>query len=197
PASPIRRMGLRHETPLGHTAFTHQKPKPGGDVWIVDVDIERLAGSRKAIAQGVAVHAQVTRGLCPLPMVAQVGGYCCDEVLVLISRKSSSLAMISRASPSGNSSSSSSPRESPCNRSANRDRVVPMSSNRTSSETTADALGSDFDSDRRRSVSRGCPEGSRYHDSARVIATASTSAHHDLTTRTTFSLSRACTRRTR
>ena len=75
--------------------------------------------------------------------------------------------------------------------------VVPMSSSRTSSETTADAVGSAFDNDRRRSVSRGCPEGSRYHDSARVMATGSTSADQDSTTRTTLSLSRARTRRTR
>jgi hypothetical protein len=79
----IRRIGLPHEAPLGRSAFSHQEPEPGGDVWIVDVDTERIAGFRDAVTQGVAVHAQVTRCLCPLPMVAQVRGHCRNEVLAL------------------------------------------------------------------------------------------------------------------
>ena len=53
----IRRIELIHESVLGRSAFTHQEPQLGGDVWIVDVDTERLAGSREAITQRVAVHA--------------------------------------------------------------------------------------------------------------------------------------------
>jgi hypothetical protein len=30
---------------LGSSPFTHEKPQPGGDVWIVDVDPERLTRS--------------------------------------------------------------------------------------------------------------------------------------------------------
>ena len=53
----LRRIGPFLEATLGHTAFTHQEPKPGGSVWIVEVDAESLAGSRETITQGVAVHA--------------------------------------------------------------------------------------------------------------------------------------------
>mgnify|MGYP003694525779 CR=1 FL=1 len=77
-------MGVVYEAVLGRSAFTHQKPQPGGGVWIVDVDTERLAGSREAVTQCVAVHAQVTRSLCPLPSVAQVCGHCRDDVLALL-----------------------------------------------------------------------------------------------------------------
>jgi hypothetical protein len=72
------------EVMLGRTAFTHQEPQPGGDVWIIDVDTERIAGSRQAIPQRVAVHAKVTGSLCPLPTVAQVCGHCRDDVLALL-----------------------------------------------------------------------------------------------------------------
>ena len=83
-SEPYAGIALLHGALLGSSAFSHQEPEPGGDVWIVDVDTERLAGFRDAVMQGVAVHAQVTRCLCPLPTVAQVRGNCRNEVLALL-----------------------------------------------------------------------------------------------------------------
>ena len=83
-SEPSAGIALPHGALLGSSALPHQEPEPSSYVWIVDVDTERLAGFRDAVTQGVAVHAQVTRCLCPLPTVAQVRGHCRNEVLALL-----------------------------------------------------------------------------------------------------------------
>ena len=59
----VRPDGLIHMAALGRTAFRHQEPQPGSDVWIVDVDAERIASPGKAVTQRVAVHTQATEPL--------------------------------------------------------------------------------------------------------------------------------------